>query len=299
MIAAGQPGPDPADAVREAARLSLAARGLRLWRARLREADGGWTEPWSWELGSAHPAARSVRLRRFFAKDSPWAEILDGVPRRWPWLGGDEPSEPGPEDGGEVIEVGRKWYFGGSGHRWIDWGEMRYGPARALWPLEAILGTIRATRAADTDVRGADCARYVMEILPGEAASREGTTLVDPPNADDDWRRIHCEVCIDSGGLIRRIAWSPAFGKRHSPGLVGRAAKTFGNDSAFDQDAAGRLWNVIEFWDYGCHVDIATPTDLADPHGGPSFREVIQDLRRMRREYRQQVRQPPPEPKLP
>lgn len=151
---------DP-EVLRAAARLSLDAHGVRLYRARTRELDdGGWSDPWSWEVGVAHPAARSVQLRYFLAEGSPVEKLAEAVAQRWPWLDEDAtPREPGPRTGQETIEIGRTHYYGGP-DRWIDWSDMSfYGPAHALWPLEALLGTMSATRAGRSEVRGATCTR--------------------------------------------------------------------------------------------------------------------------------------------
>jgi hypothetical protein len=100
-----------------------------------------------------------------------------------------------------VIEIGRTHYVGGSGGGWVDCDEIRYGPDRTLWPLEAIIGTIDASRAADTEVRGESFARYVIAILPGEAAGRDATTLIDPQRPATIGRIIHADVSIGGRGL--------------------------------------------------------------------------------------------------
>lgn len=280
---------DGAEVVRGAARLSLAARGVRLYRARAREADGGWTQPWSWEVGIGDPAARSVQLRHFHAEDSPVRKLAEAASRRWPWLDDDSPPDPGAKKGEESIEIGRKDYYGGSPQGWLDWSDMEFhGPARALWPLEAVLGTTHATHAGVADVRGETCNRYVTEVLPGKAVAVEGVQLVDPPQPDDYWRALHADVCIDSAGLIRRIAWSPAFERRFKPGLLPRAAAGFAKDPPSTHEAKGRLWYLTELWDYGCRADITAPTNLIDTQGA-SLRTIVRDLWRMRREYKKRT----------
>jgi hypothetical protein len=111
------------------------------------------------------------------------------------------------------------------------------GPAFALWPLEALLGSASATPAGDSDVRGETCSRYVTEVLPEKAAGLEGVQLVDSPQRDEYWHALHADVCIDGSGLIRRIAWSPAVGWRFKPGLLPRAAARFAKDPSLPPDA--------------------------------------------------------------
>src|SRR5262249_43083558 len=82
-----------ADVVRDAAVLSLAADGVRAGRFRVREADCGWTQPSSWELGVADPAVRSVHWRHVLAEDSPWVKLGEAVVRRWPRLDDDDPPD--------------------------------------------------------------------------------------------------------------------------------------------------------------------------------------------------------------
>jgi hypothetical protein len=280
-----------ADVVRAAATRSLAAPGVRLYRVRTREAaGGGWSDPWSWEIGVADPAARSVQLRHFHSEDSPVEKLAEAAARKWPWLDDDAPpSEPGPRTGEETIEIGRTQFCGGP-DRWIDWSDMPfYGPARAMWPLEALLGTTTTTRAASTDVRGDACARYVSDVVPGEVARLEGITLVDPPEPGDDWRALSAEVSIDARGHVRRIAWSPTTGRRFKPGLLPRLAGRLDRKAAVDHafDASGRLWYITEFWDYGCDVEISVPTNLIDM-SDTSMRDIIKDLWQMRRRYKQE-----------
>jgi hypothetical protein len=98
--------PNDAEVVRAAAKQSLAAHGVRLHRVRIMETDGAWTDPWSWEIGVADPAARSVQLRHFTAEDSPVEKFAEAVARKWPWLVDDTPpTEPGPRAGQETIEI--------------------------------------------------------------------------------------------------------------------------------------------------------------------------------------------------
>jgi hypothetical protein len=283
------------EVVRAAATRSLAARGVRLYRARTRETDdGGWTDAWSWEVGVADPAARSVRVRHFHADGAPLEKLTEAVLHRWPWLGDETPPpDPDPRDNAETIEIGRTNYYGGP-DRWIDWSDMPfYGPARVLWPLEAILGATTADRAGSIDLRGEACARFLCKVLPGNVARLDGIELVDSPEAGDDRRELSVDVCIDLGGLVRRVMWSPTTGKRFKPGLLPRLAAHFDKspppDPAFDAD--GRLWNLTEFWDYGCEIEISAPTNLIDS-SDTSMLDIANDLWRMRRKYKQQHDRP-------
>lgn len=293
--ASREPPPD-GEVVRAAARRSLAADGVRFYRVRTRETEnGGWTDPWSWEVGVADPAARSTWMRHFFAEASPIKGFAEAMERKWPWLGEDAPPpEPGPQTAGETIDIGREHYYGAP-NGWIDWRDARFhGPAQPLWPLEALLGTTTATRAGSADVRGDPCIRYISGVLPGEAASLEEVTLVDRPEPDDDWRAVTCDVCIDGDGLVRRTAWSPNTGTRFKPGslsrLVMRADRRGRDDAAFP--GGGRLWTITELWDYGCDVEITVPTDLIDASGGASLRRIVSELWKMRREYKRAQRGP-------
>ncbi len=214
------------------------------------------------------------------------------------WFGGESPPTDGEDHVAETIEIGRERYFGDS-DRWLNQTDSAsYGPARCLWALEAILGTTSASHAGSTDVRGESCTRYAAEVLPGEAAGQAETKLVDPPKSDDDWRALAADVCIDGRGYVRRIAWSPTTGRRFKPGLLRPAIAL---DRTPDSDrltsGEGRLWNVIDLWDYGCHVDIAAPTELFDTATeGPSFREIVHDLWRMRREHKRRTARPEQSP---
>jgi hypothetical protein len=238
-------------------------------------------------VGVADPASRSARFRHFYSDDSPVIKLAGAAARRWPWLDDDDPpSGPGPHEGEESIEIGRRHYYGGGSRGWIDWGEQ--GSDRltwTLWPLEALLGTVNASEDQETQVRGENSTRYLAKVLPGDAARAGGVVLVDPPKSDDSWRELDAEVCIDSSGLIRRIAWSPAFSKRFKPGLLPRIATSFANEppTTYD-DAESRIWYLIEFWDYGCEVDIGTPTRLIDT-SDTSLRTIVRDLWRMKRDY--------------
>lgn len=221
--------------------------------------------------------------------------VAEAMAQRWPSLIDDSPAERGSRvPDYETIEIGRRWYGGGAGG-WSDHGESGYGPALGLWPLEAILATKVVTRADDVEVRGEPCARYLCDVGPGDVAAREGVSLVDPPGADDDWRALAADVCVDRGGLVRRVAFSPLFAGRFRPGLLVRAAAKLDRNSNPDQARAsqGRLWTVIDLWDYGCQVEISAPTNLIDTEGAPGFRAIARDLWRMRRDYRQLSRQAP------
>ena len=223
-------------------------------------------------------------------------KLGEAAVRRWPWLD-DPPSDADSTGGYETIEIGRE-HFGGGPGGWSSGPDLRfYGPARGLWPLEVMLGAATATPGGNVDVREESCARYLCEVRPGDVASSDEVKLVDPPEADDDWRAIAADVCVDDRGLVRRIAWSPTTGKRHAPGLVERLATRVDRTPGADRKSAseGRLWTVTDLWDYGCQVDIRAPTDLLDPAGTP-LREIGRDLWRMRREYKQRNRQAPIDP---
>jgi hypothetical protein len=281
-----------AELVRAAGRLSLVTAGVRLYRATLREARGGWAEPWSWEIGIANPAARSVRVRHYYSEGSPVEKLGEAVVRKWPWLDDDgSPRESGPRAGEESIEIERAQYYGGP-DRWIDWSDMPFrGPARALWPLEVILGARTATRIEGIEVRGDLCSRYLTDVLPDNATRQAEGRLVDPPRSNDDWRSLIADVCIDEHGLVRRIAWSPTTGKRPKPGLLPRLAarldKNTNADHAFDPP--GRPWHVTELWDYGGDVQIDAPTNLID-ESDTSIGDIVTDLWRMRRRYKRERR---------
>jgi len=96
---------------------------------------------------------------------------------------------------------------------------------------------------------------------------------------------MDAEVCIDGSGLIRRIAWSPAFSKRFKPGLLLRIAMKLGKEPPPPDEAESRIWNLIEFWDYGCEVDISAPTKLIDS-SDTSLLTIARDLWRMKRDYK-------------
>jgi hypothetical protein len=281
-----------AEVVRAAGRLSLAMTGVRLYRATIREAGSGWTEPWSWEIGAANPAARSVRVRHYFAEGSPVVKLGEAVVRKWPWLDDDGSHRaPGPRAGEESIEIETAQYYGGP-DRWIDWSDMPfYGPARALWPLEVILGARTATPIEGVEVRGDVCGRYLTNVLPDNATRPAEGKLVDSPRATDDWRALAADVCIDEDGLVRRIAWSPTTGKRTKPGLLPRLAARLDKNTKADDafDAPGRPWHVTELWDYGGNVQINAPTNVIDGSDA-SMGDIVTDLWRMRRRYKRKHR---------
>jgi hypothetical protein len=153
-----------------------------------------------------------------------------------------------------------------------------------------MLGTTDATRSGDAEVRGEACMRYAVEVAPGQAAGLEGIQLVDLPKPDDYWRVLHADVCIDRSGLVRRIAWSPRYEPRLKPGLLPRVVARLAKEPPPAHDSEGRLWNVLEFWDYGCEVDITAPTNLIDTSDS-SLRKIVRDLWRMKREYQKRTRQ--------
>jgi hypothetical protein len=145
-----------------------------------------------------------------------------------------------------------------------------------------------ASRVASTDVRGDPCARYVGDVVPGEIAGQSGIKLVDLPKPDDDWRVLTAEVSIDGSGRVRRISWSPTTGRWFKPGMLVRLATRPDRRPTSDPGTSeGRLWNVTEFWDYGCEVQITAPTNLTTE--APPLREIARDLWRMRREYKQRT----------
>ena len=273
-----------AEVVRSAARRSLAVSGVRVYRRRARASEDGWTEPWSWEVGVADPACRTARLRHFHSDASPVIKLAEGALRRWPWLVQDHPlREPDPSDGAESIEIGRRHYYGGP-RTWIDWGERAADRLTwTLWPLEALLGTAKASAGRETEVRGESCTRYVAEVLPSDAATAEGVVLVDPPRPDDGWRVLHAEISVDGSGLVRRIVWSAAFAKTVKLGLLPRIVMSVGNAPPPTREAENRIWHVTEFWDYGCEAQISAPTELIDP-SDTSLRTIVRDLRHRKRD---------------
>jgi hypothetical protein len=227
-------------------------------------------------------------MEHFYSEDSPAIKLAEAASR---YFGGDEPSEPHGGENAESIEIRRSHYYGGPRPGWMDWSDMPYyGLSRTLWPLEAILGTTHAAPAADITVRDASCGRYLVSVQPGAAADLEGVTLVDRPKPDDPWRMLHADVCIDRGGLVRRIAWSPVFEIRTRPGVLPRLLTKLAKDPTGGHVALGRLWNLIEFWEYGCEVQIAAPTTLID-HPETPFRKIVYDFWRMRREHKRRTRQ--------
>jgi hypothetical protein len=283
-----------AEVVREAASRSLTARGVRVYRARVREAGGGWTEPWSWEVGVADPAGRLVQVRHFYSDESPVVKLADAAARRWPWFAGEDGSGGAAEGESGTIEIGREYYYGGPA-QWLDWsGDGFYAPARVLWALEAILGTIVAERASAVEVRNHPCVRYIGRVRPGEAAGVAEVKLVDRPGPGDEWRLLDAELCIDGSGRVRRIAWTPAIGTRIKPGVLPRLATALHGPPEPDPRTTppGRLWNVLELWDYGCAVDITRPSHLmTEP---VSFREMIGEVWRARHAYKQRTARPEP-----
>jgi hypothetical protein len=281
------------DTVLVAACASLKARGVRVYMASLRQADGAWTEPWSWRVGVCDPDARASRLRYFFAEDSPVTKLSEAAAKAWPCLGEDAPSGPGPRTGEEMIEVGRMRYYGGP-RRWMDWSDHEsYGPNRALWALEAIQGSVTARLVGSVDVRGELCEQYVCDVRPAGIAHTGGIQLVDPPEPRDAWRVIDANVSVDSGGLVRRIMWSERFGAIFRPGLVPRLLAREDHPVAYDGgfSDSGRLWHVIELWDYSCEVEIRAPTEFA---GKVPLRHAVRDLWRKRRKYKQRTKHPRP-----
>ncbi len=57
---------------------------------------------------------------------------------------------------------------------------------------------------------------------------------------------------------------------------------------------SGRLWHVIELWDYGCEVEITAPTDFTE-HA--PLRNAVRELWRKRRQYKQRTETSQPTPK--
>jgi hypothetical protein len=288
----GQRPRDDAEAVRAAARLSLAARGVRLCRFDVREDDGGWTKPWAWQVGVADLSARSAHWHHYLADDSPWMKLGEAAVQRWPWLDDEHTLADRDERGGyETIEIERQTYGGGNGW-WSAHSDLPvYGPARGLWPLEAILGTTRATAIGFADMGGESCARYLCEVRPGDAIGSGQVKLIDPPVPDDGWRALGADICIDAGGYVRRIACSPVVGRFYKPGLLPRLLTHLARRSDSDQSRSGegRRWTVIDLWDYGCSVEVTAPTDLRDP-AETSLLDIARDLWQMRRKYKERTR---------
>jgi hypothetical protein len=277
------------DVVRAAARAALAARGVRVYRAIAFDVPGGSTVIWSWKIGVADPGARSARVRSFFSDDSPVWKVESAVARRWPWLAADDPApEPGPQQGGESIEIGRTRYYGDDG-RWTDWSDLPlYTPRLALWPLEAILGVSVARHIGHREVRGTQCECYLGVARPGEAAGSADIQLVDAPKPDDEWREVFAEVCVDADGLVRRIAWTPKFGKRRRGGLVRSFASLAGNGPpSTDGAQLPQPWELTELWHFGSDVQIAAPSDVS--RDGASLGEIAGDLWRIRRDYKRKL----------
>jgi hypothetical protein len=267
------------EAVRLAAARSLNVRGLRVYRTRVRQANGSWTAPWSWEVGVASPATRSVQLCHFIAEGSPVDRLAKAAEHRWPWLSDDRSFEsPGTDM--ETIEIGRRLFIGGPGGWGLVTARPFYGPKMALWALEALLATIRASPSGSADVRGEPCVRYLGEALPGEIAGQDGIVLVDEPAADDAWRLLATDVSVDAEGFVRRVAWSPRGGPRKR-GVLDRLDKRFGSGHG----PTGSLWEVTEFWAYGCHVEISAPSELIDP-STVSLADIVRETRAAKREYK-------------
>ena len=213
-------------------------------------------------------------------------KLGDAMVRRWPWLAPDElPASSAAGEGGESIQIGKTVYYGDEG-RWSDWSDLPlYIPRLVLWPLEAILGISVVRRTETRDVRGNQCVCYLGEARPGDVAPESGTQLIESPKADDEWREVFAEICVDIDGLVRRIAWSPKFGKRRRGGVLSFMAGIAG--SSFDGSSgepSSRAREVTELWDYGCDVQIAAPSELVTADGG-SLRELARDLWKQRREY--------------
>jgi hypothetical protein len=276
-------------AVCAAAESSLTAHGARVYTGTVREdSAGGWTQPWSWRIGVADPARRSTELKSFDSNESPLVKLAEAAAKRWPWFGDAGPTGEGPHAGGETIDIGRRYFYGGAS-AWMDWSDLAYyGPARPLWILEAMLGTVTAEPAGRCEVRGESCARYLAEVQPGQVAGRSGIELIDPPGAEDDWGKVAADVSIDAAGLIRRVMWSPTTGRRFKPGLIPRLLERFERQAPTEPllpRVGGRPWTVLELWDYGCPVEINEPTELIEP-GGTSFANIVRDVWRMRSDYK-------------
>lgn len=73
--ASSTPGAAEAETVRQACRRTLATPGARIYVATVYEQPGGWTEPLSWEIGVADPAARRVLLRHFVSPEDPLMKL--------------------------------------------------------------------------------------------------------------------------------------------------------------------------------------------------------------------------------
>jgi hypothetical protein len=131
------------------------------------------------------------------------------------------------------------------------------------------------------------------ETEPLRAVGQDDVKLIDAPNPDDDWRTLAIDVCIDSGGLVRRIAFSPTIGRRSEPGWLERLAKRLDKSPTPLPGIAGegRPWDVIELWDYGCQAAISAPTELLHATV-PPLRKVALELWRMRRQYKQAAPDP-------
>jgi hypothetical protein len=282
-----------ADVVRAAAARSLAAEGARVYSVRVREdGAGGWTDPWSWRTGVANPAGRAVKVDVSHADDSPVVRLAETAAARWPGID-DEPDGTDPDDptaGGEVIEVGRRSFWRYTDDmQWLEHSPPSYGPAKVLWGLEAILATRVATEITGCEVRGAWCRRYRATIRPGDLVGKPGIELIDAPKESDDWAEVVGDADIDDGGLIRRVMWSPTVGRRFKPGLLPRFAQLLSHDPPAAPVDSGRLWTILELWDYDCPVQIAAPTDLFEP-GETSLTTIARDLWRMRRDYKRRHR---------
>jgi hypothetical protein len=264
---------------------------VRVFRATTFEVPDGSTVTWQYQTGVADPAGRSACVRTVVPEDSPLQELGDAIVRRWLWLAPDEPpntSDPG--EGGESIQIGKTVYHADDGG-WSDWSDLPlYTPRLVLWPLEATLGISVVRRTETRDVRGNQCVCYLGEARPGDVACESETQLIDPPEPDDEWRAVFAEICVDTDGLVRRIAWSPKFGKRRRGGVLSLVSGIAG--SSFDGSSgepSSRAWEVTELWDYGCEVQIAAPSELVTPDSG-SLRELARDLWKKRREHKQESR---------
>jgi hypothetical protein len=279
-------GADAAEAVRAAARLSLAADGVRVCRWRSRQSEKGWTEPWSWELGVADPLARAVQWCHHLAEESPWTKLAEAAGNRWPWLSDDAATEQATEVGYETIEIGRTVYGGGANGWWMSSDEPRYLPSLGLWPLEMLLASTSAERAGSTETRGVACERYLGEAHPGKVAALATVKLIDAPAVDDDWRVVCTDVSIDAQGFVRRIAWSPTTGTRFTPGLVARLAGRLDRSPAgHPTDSEGRPWYWLELWDYGIKASVRSPAHVNEHHDVP-LHVIARDLWRVRSQYR-------------
>jgi hypothetical protein len=180
--------------VRAAAESSLAAHGARVYTATvIEDRAGGWTPPWSWRTGVANPARRAVQLKSFDSEASPVVKLAKAAAKRWPGLDGDPPTGEGPFAGGEMIDIGRRHFYGSTAG-WLDWSDVSYyGPAQPLWILEAMLGTVTAEPVGRGEVRGESCARYLAEVQPGRVAGRSGSSssiLLARGTIGSSWRRM-------------------------------------------------------------------------------------------------------------